>query len=331
VTLATLGNTDLKISSIGLGTWAIGGDWSFGWGAQDDDASIAAIERAIECGINWIDTAPVYGLGHAEIIVAKALKNIGSAKRPLILTKCGMIWDEHKDIGHSLKADSIRAEVETSLRRLEVDVLDLCQIHWPSFPPGSPAHDLEEAWQTLAALVSEGKIRYIGVSNFSVEQLEVVQKIAPLASLQPPYSALMRDVETEILPFCEKNGIGVIVYSPMHNGMLSGRMTRARIDALPASDWRLNVNPAFKEPYLSRNLAFVEILREIGKSHGRSPGEVAIAWTLRLSAVTGAIVGARSAAQVDGFAKAMDFRLGESEIAEIQEHLPSSIGMMSVS
>lgn len=330
MTLSALGNTDLKISSIGLGTWAIGGDWSFGWGPQDDVASVAAIERAIKSGINWIDTAPVYGLGHAERIVAKALKTLGSASRPLVFTKCALIWDEDKNVGHSLKADSIRAEVEASLQRLETDVLDLCQIHWPSFPPGSPALDLEEAWHTLTTLISEGKIRHIGVSNFSVSQLKVVQKIAPITSLQPPYSALMRDVETEILPFCEAQNIGVIVYSPMHNGMLSGSMTRARIDTLPASDWRIKVNPAFKEPYLSRNLAFVEILREIAQRHGRSPGEVAIAWTLRLPSVTGAIVGARKAAQVDGFAKAMDFRLSKSEISEIENHLPPSIGMMSV-
>ena len=330
MTLKNLGNTDFSISPIGLGTWAIGGDWSFGWGPQDDTASIAAIQRALDRGINWIDTAPVYGLGHAEKLVAKVLKALGSARRPFVFTKCGLIWDAEKNVGHSLKADSIRAEVEASLRRLETDVLDLCQIHWPSFPPGSPAPDLEEAWQTLTDLISEGKIRQVGVSNFSLAQLERLQKISPIASHQPPYSALMRAVEGDVLPFCEKQNIGVIVYSPMHNGLLSGKMTRERIDALPASDWRKKVNPAFKEPYLSRNLAFVEILREIGKRHDRSPGEVAIAWTLRLPSVTGAIVGARDAAQVDGFAAAMDFRLNESEIAEIQRHLPKSIGMMSV-
>jgi len=326
---ATLGNTDFKISAIGLGTWAIGGEWAFGWGPQDDAASIAAIVRAVESGINWIDTAPVYGLGHAEKIVAQALKTLGSAQRPLVFTKCALVWDKNKNVGHSLKPDSIRKEVEASLQRLQTDVLDLCQIHWPSFPPGSPAPDLEAAWQTLAALVAEGKIRHIGVSNFSVSELERVQKIAPVTSLQPPYSALMRDVEDEVIPFCEKHNIGVIVYSPMHNGLLSGKMTRERIEALPASDWRKKANPAFKEPLLSRNLAFVEILRDIGKRHERTPGEVAIAWTLRLPAVTGAIVGARNAAQVDGFLSAMDFRLSASEITEIEQQLPASVGMMS--
>ncbi len=325
-----LGKSHLEISPIGLGTWAIGGEWSFGWGPQDDAASIAAIQRAVECGINWIDTAPVYGLGHAEKIVAQALKGLGNAKKPYVFTKCGLVWGGNKNVKHRLKADSIRTEVEDSLKRLETDVLDLVQIHWPAFPPGGAAPHIEEAWQTLADLISEGKIRHIGVSNFSVSELERVQKIAPITSLQPPYSALMREVEDDILPFCEKNGIGVIVYSPMHNGLLSGKMTRARIDALPASDWRKNGNPAFKEPHLSQNLAFVEVLRDIGKRHDRSPGEVAIAWTLRLPSVTGAIVGARNAAQVDGFSAAMDFRLSESEIAEIKHKLPASIGMMSV-
>ncbi|VAX26593.1 Aldo/keto reductase [hydrothermal vent metagenome] len=326
--LTTLGNTALEISPIGLGTWAIGGDWSFGWGAQDDAESIAAIERAVDLGINWIDTAPVYGLGHAEKIVAQALKTLGSARRPLVFTKCGLVWDENKNIGHSLKSDSIRKEVEASLKRLQTEVLDLCQIHWPSFPPGSPSPDLETAWQTLADLITEGKIRHIGVSNFSVEQLERIQKIVPITSLQPPYSPLMRALENDVLPFCEKQNIGVIVYSPMHNGLLSGKMSRERIDTLPDSDWRKKVNPAFREPLLSRNLTFVEILRKIGKHHGRSPGEVAIAWVLRLPAVTGAIVGARNAAQVDGFVKAMNFRLSESEISEIEHQLPDSVNMM---
>jgi len=330
MTLKPLGNSELNITSIGLGSWAIGGDWSFGWGPQDDDQSIAAIRRGLECGINWIDTAPIYGFGHAERIIAQALKGLGSARRPLVFTKCGLVWDEDKNIGHRLKADSIRKEVEASLQRLQTDVLDLCQIHWPSFPPGSPDPDLEEAWATLADLMERGKIRHIGVSNFNVSQLKRVQAIVPVTSLQPPYSMLMRDSEDEILPFCRQHNIGVIVYSPMHNGLLSGTMTRERITALPASDWRVNFNPAFREPHLSRNLELVELLRGIGKRHGRSAGEVAIAWTLRHPGVTGAIVGARQTRQVDGFIGAMDFRLSESEIAEIEAILPESIDMLQL-
>ncbi len=325
-----LGGSALNITPIGLGTWAIGGDWGFGWGPQDDADSIAAIQHAVHSGINWIDTAPVYGLGHAEKIVAQALKTIGSAQRPFLFTKCGLIWDQDKNVKHRLKTDSIRKEVEASLLRLETDVLDLCQIHWPDFPPGGPARDIEEAWTTLSDLVDEGKIRYIGISNFSVEQLQRIQKIAPVISLQPPYSALMRSIEADILPYCEQQNIGVIVYSPMHNGLLSGAMSRERITALPDSDWRKKVNPAFKEPYLTPSLKLVDLLRSIGTQHGRTPGEVAIAWTLRHSAVTGAIVGARNAGQVDGFIGAMHFRLNDPEIAEIEAHLPPSIGMMSV-
>jgi len=330
MTLTPLGNSDLQISSIGLGTWAIGGDGVFGWGPQDDAESIAAIHRSVEQGINWLDTAPIYGMGHSEKVVARALKELGSAHRPLVFTKCSLVWDEEKNVGHSLKGHSIRKEVEVSLQRLDVDVLDLCQIHWASWPPGGPDPDLEEAWTTLADLKAQGKIRHIGVSNFTASQMERVQGITPIASLQPPYSMLMRQIEDEILPFCEENNIGVIAYSPMHNGLLSGRMTRERVAALPPSDWRVQVNPAFREPHLSRSLEFVETLRGIGDRHGRSPGEVAIAWTLRHSAVTGAIVGARNADQVDGFVGAMDFRLSEDEITRIGEELPESISLVKI-
>jgi len=326
----TLGNSDLDITSVGLGTWAIGGDWSFGWGPQEDAQSVAAIRHAVDRGINWIDTAPVYGCGHAETIVARALKEAGSLHRPLVFTKCGLVWDDDKNVSHVLKTDSVRREVDDSLRRLQIDVLDLCQIHWPSFPPGSPAPDIEEAWTALAELVEQGKIRYIGVSNFDVSQLGRVRPIAPVTSLQPPYSMLMRGIEDEILPYCREQGIGVIAYSPMHNGLLSGKMTRQRIAALPETDWRKNVNPAFREPALSRNLELVELLRGIGARHGRSVAEVAVAWTLRDPAVTGAIVGARRPDQVDGFIGAMDFRLGEDDIAEIGEALPESMPMMEV-
>ncbi len=323
-----LGNSELRISSIGLGTWAIGGEDVFGWGPQVDAESVAAIQRAAESGINWIDTAAIYGCGHAERIVGLALQDLGSARRPYVFTKCGLVWDEDGHVAHSLKADSIRAEVEASLERLQLETLDLYQIHWPSHPPGSPDPDIEEGWTTLAELTAQGKVRHIGVSNFSVAQLERAQAIAPITSLQPPYSMLMRQIEDEILPFCEQHGIGVIGYSPLHNGLLSGRMTRERIASLHPTDWRVNFNPAFREPHLSRNLALVEVLRGIGERHGRSPGEVAIAWTLRQSAVTGAIVGARSAGQVDGFIGAMHFRLSESEVSEIGDNLPESVHMM---
>jgi aryl-alcohol dehydrogenase-like predicted oxidoreductase len=328
--LQSLGASDLRITPIGLGTWAIGGEGAFGWGPQEDRESIAAIRRAVECGINWIDTAPIYGFGHSERIVAQALREIGAAEQPYVFTKCGLVWDENKSARHRLKADSVRREVEGSLRRLETDVIDLCQIHWPSFPPGSRAPDIEEGWRTLERLCREGKIRHIGVSNFDVSQLERIQSITPVTSLQPPYSMLMRAIEDDILPFCGRQGIGVIVYSPMHNGMLSGTMTRKRIACMPKTDWRVSVNPAFREPHLSRCLELVEVLRAIGKRRGRQPGEVAIAWTLRKPPVTGAIVGARSAEQVDGFVGAMDYRLSDAEVEEIAAALPESIGMIDV-
>lgn len=301
-----------------------------GWGPQDDVQSLAAIRRGLERGINWIDTAAIYGFGHAEEIVAQALEDMDSAKRPYVFTKCGLVWDADKNFKHHLKADSIRKEVEDSLRRLQVDVLDLYQIHWPTFPPGSPDPDLEEAWTTLAELKEQGRLRAIGVSNFDVAQLKRIQPIAPVASLQPPYSMLMRDIEGEILPYCLEQNIGVIVYSPMHNGLLTGKMTQERIAALPASDWRVNINPAFREPHLSRNLELVEVLRGIGEGHGKSPAEVAVAWTLRHPAVTGAIVGVRRPDQVDGIVGAMDFRLSKSEIVEIERSLPESVTMFEL-
>ena len=328
--LKQLGNSDLNITPIGLGTWAIGGDGAFGWGPQEDAQSIEAIRQAVESGINWIDTAPVYGLGHAEEIVATALQDYNPADRPLVFTKCSLIWDARRKASHSLKADTIRKEIEDILGRLQIERIDLCQVHWPSFPPGSPTDNIEEAWTTLADLVNQGKIRHIGVSNFNVAEMERVRKIAPITSLQPPYSMLMREIETEILPYCLKNNIGVLAYSPMHNGLLSGSMTRERIAALPRTDWRKQVNPAFREPHLSRNLKLVELLKTIGQKHGRTVGEVAIAWTLRHAAVTAAIVGARSASQVDGFIGAMDFRLDKAEIAQIEAHLPDSISMFQL-
>ena len=231
--MKALGNSGMEISAIGLGTWAIGGDGGgFTWGPQDDVKSVAAIRRAVERGINWLDTAPVYGLGHSEVVVAMALAEIPAAERPLVFTKCGLVWDEDGNIAHNIKSDSIRVEVENSLLRLDVDVIDLYQIHWPVFPPGSPAPDIEEAWETLAELKEQGKVRAIGVSNFDAEQMARAEAITPITSLQPPYSALMRQIEDEILPHCLDKNIGVIAYSPMHNGMLTGTMTRERIEQL---------------------------------------------------------------------------------------------------
>lgn len=311
----------MEITPIGFGAWAIGGgDWVFGWGAQDDADSVAAIEHAISSGINWIDTAAVYGLGHSEEIVAKALKNIGSANRPYIFTKCSLVWTEDREVSHNLKADSIRREVEGSLKRLSGETIDLYQIHWPRFSPDLPDDDVEEGWQTLKELKDEGKVREIGVSNFSVAQLERIGRIAPVTSLQPPYSMLRRGIEYEVLPYAKEHNIGVIVYSPMQSGLLTGKMTRERAANLPDDDWRKN-NKEFQEPNLSKNLELADLLGEIGKRHGLTAGVVAIAWTLRNDEVTGAIVGARNPEQIDGIIGAGDFRLSNEEIAEIEAKL----------
>ena len=307
---AKFGNTDMMITRIGFGAWAIGGgNWAFGWGPQDDGEAIAAIHRAIEKGMNWIDTAAVYGLGHSEELVARALK--GMSEKPYIFTKCGLVWDDARKTSQNLKAESIRMECEASLRRLNVDVIDLYQVHWPV------DKDLDEAWEMMEKLRSEGKVRYIGVSNYNVQQLKQSMKIAPVSSLQPPYSLLNREYEKEILPFCKENGIGVIVYSPMGSGLLTGAMTRERIAAMPSDDWRRNSN-YFQEPALTQNLKLVEKLKTIGAKYGRSAGEVAIAWTLQNPAVTAAIVGGRNAGQVEGISKAWDFRLSEEDKSEIK-------------
>jgi aryl-alcohol dehydrogenase-like predicted oxidoreductase len=301
----------MRLTRIGFGAWAIGGgNWQFGWGTQDDNDSIAAIHRALELGVNWIDTAAVYGLGRSEQVVAKALQ--GRANKPYVFTKCSMIWDESREIQRSLKRESVRRELEASLKRLQLDTIDLYQIHWPN-----PEAEIEEGWETLARLREEGKVRYIGVSNFSVPQMERVARIAPITSLQPPYSLLNRAVEKEILPYCQKHGIGVINYSPMQSGLLTGAMTRERIASLPADDWRRN-SAQFKEPNLSRNLELVELLRAIGNAHGCSAGEVAIAWTLHHPAITAAIVGARNAKQIDGVLGAATLRLEPDEIERIE-------------
>jgi aryl-alcohol dehydrogenase-like predicted oxidoreductase len=309
-----LGNSELHITPIGFGAWAIGGGgWAFAWGHQEDQESVEAIERALDLGVNWVDTAAVYGLGHSEEVVAQALK--GRSKHPYIFTKCSLIWDENRQIGNSLKASSIRQEVEASLRRLKVDVIDLYQIHWPN-----PDQEIEEGWTTLAQLQEEGKVRYIGVSNFNVEQMRRAQKIAPITSLQPPYSLVNRKVEAEILPFCQENRIGVINYSPMQSGLLTGAMTAERIAKMPEDDWRRKSNE-FQEPRLSRNLKLVDLLRRIGQRHERSPGEVAIAWTLNHPAITGAIVGGRNGKQVEGVVGAADLQLGQEDLEEINTFL----------
>jgi aryl-alcohol dehydrogenase-like predicted oxidoreductase len=307
-----LGNSDLRITAVGFGAWAIGGSgWEFAWGPQDDRESIAAIREALDAGINWIDTAAVYGLGHSEEVVARALE--GVQERPYVFTKCSMVWNENREIGHSLKADSIRRECEASLRRLKVDAIDLYQIHWPD-----PDDDIEEGWATMAELKKEGKVRYIGVSNFNVAQMERAQAIAPITSLQPRYSLIHRDVEEAVLPFAARENVGVIVYSPMASGLLTGAMTRERIASLPNDDWRRG-HSDFREPNLSQNLELVSRLRSVGSRHGHSPGEAAIAWVLRNPAVTGAIVGARRPDQVRRVVGAADFRLSPREIAEIEK------------
>jgi aryl-alcohol dehydrogenase-like predicted oxidoreductase len=312
--LRTLGNSDLHLTPLGFGAWAIGGgNWEFAWGPQDDNESISAIHRALELGVNWIDTAAIYGLGHSEEVVAKALK--GSSHKPYVFTKCSMRWHDDRSIYRSLKAKSLEEELNASLRRLGVDTIDLYQIHWPN-----PEEEIEEGWAALAKFKEQGKIRNIGVSNFNVDQMKRAQKIAPITSLQPPYSMLRRAIEQEILPFAKANNIGVINYSPMLSGMLTGKMSRERIAAMPQDDWRRRA-PEFNEPRLSRNLRLVELLREIGSGHNLEPGVVAVAWTLHHAAITAAIVGGRSPQQVEGLSPALHFRLSDEEYNRINGFL----------
>jgi len=313
-----LGASDMEISPIGIGAWAMGGGgWQFAWGAQDDAESVDAIHAALDKGINWIDTAAIYGLGHSEEVVARALA--GRRNRPLVFTKCGIVWNEKRENRRTIEPESIRKEVEQSLSRLKLDVIDLYQIHWPE-----PDNLVEAAWTMMAKLQQEGKVRYIGVSNFNVDQMRRAQAIAPITSLQPPYSIISPEIEKEILPYAQANNIGVIVYSPMKSGLLTGAMTRERIAAMPEDDFRKRT-PPFKEPLLSRNLETAELLAAIGKRHGRTAGEVAIAWTLRHPAVTAAIVGMRSAKQVDGVIGAAEFRLSADEIGEIERFRAASV------
>lgn len=310
-----LGKSDLYITPIGLGTWAIGGgDNPYGWGPQDDADSIATIQRAIDLGVNWIDTAAGYGQGHSEEVVGQAVK--GRRDQVIIATKCGIKWKEDgSDIYGHLKADSIRQEVEDSLRRLDVEVIDLYQIHWPM-----PDEDIEEGWGAVADLVKAGKVRYGGVSNFNVEQLKRIQPIHPVTSLQPPYSMLVRDIEDEILPYCGENDIGVIVYSPMQAGLLTGKMTKERVEQFPEDDWRKG-SPLFQEPALSANLEFVEKVRPIAERNGGTVAHLALAWVLRRPEVTGAIAGARRPSQIEETVQAGDWQLSAEDIARIDKHL----------
>lgn len=318
-----LGYTDLHLSTVGLGTWAIGGGgWAYGWGPQDDADSIRTIQRALDLGINWIDTAAVYGLGHSEEIVGKAIR--GRRDQVVIATKCGLVWDEGSTTPYGrLKAWSVRQEVEASLRRLNVDVIDLYQIHWPN-----PEEDIEEAWATIADLVREGKIRYAGVSNFSVEQMKRIQSIHPIASLQPPYNMLRREIEAEILPFCAANDIGVIVYSPMASGMLTEKFSREWAASLPEDDWRKKYSGHLQEPELSANLMLLDGLKAIAARYGRTVSQIAIAWTLRRPEVTGAIVGARRPEQIEQTAPAADWTLPPEVLAEVDDLLTRRAEML---
>lgn len=308
-----LGNSDLFITPVGYGSWAIGGSgWQFAWGKQNDEDSIATIHRALELGVNWIDTAAVYGLGHSEEVVTRALAT-WQGPRPYVFTKCGLRWEADGRPRRQLTADSIQRECEDSLRRLKVEAIDLYQVHWPV----EDTQELEEGWSTMAKLQRQGKVRWIGASNFDVEQLRRAQAIAPVTSLQPPYSLVHPEVDEKILPYCEQEGIGVIVYSPMASGLLTGAMTRERIANLPGDDWRKN-HPDFNEPNLSENLALVDRLRTVGTRHGVAPGAVAVAWTLTNPAVTGAIVGARKRGQVDDVVAAARVRLNLSDLTYLQ-------------
>jgi len=309
---ATLGRAGLEITRVGFGAWAIGGgNWDWGWGDQDDDESVAGIHRALELGVNWIDTAAQYGLGHSEEVVARALE--GVEPRPYVFTKGGQPEGPNRTSFQTLKRDSLLSECEGSLRRLRLDAIDLYQIHWP-IPDG----EVEEGWSALAELKEQGLVRHIGVSNFSVAQLERAEAIAPVETLQPPYSLLDRDVEPDVLPWCEEHDVGVIVYSPMASGMLTGRMTRERIESLPADDWR-SKSDTFREPQLSRNLELVERLKRVADRHGVEPGAVAVAWTLRNPAVSGAITGFRRPAQVGPIVVAASLELSDEDIAELEQ------------
>jgi aryl-alcohol dehydrogenase-like predicted oxidoreductase len=311
-----LGRTDMEITRVGFGAWAIGGGgWAFAWGDQDDDRSLAAMRYAVERGVNWIDTAAVYGLGHSEALVGRLLRDLPVNDRPYVFTKCGLIWDEQdrtavaKRIG---RRDSIRREIEQSLKRLGVERIDLYQVHWPA-EDGTP---IEEYWQTLLDLKREGKARAVGLSNHKVEQLEGAERLGHVDTLQPPFSPIRRDVADAELPWCRAHQTAVIVYSPMQSGLLTGSFSEARAAALPAGDWRSR-SPEFLAPKLQSNLALADALRPVAARHGSSVGAVTVAWTLAVPGVTGAIVGARSPEQVDGWIAAADLALTAADVEEI--------------
>jgi aryl-alcohol dehydrogenase-like predicted oxidoreductase len=305
-----LGRSGPEISTVGFGAWAAGGPWKVGWGPQSDDDSIAAIRRSIELGCNWIDTAAIYGLGHSEEVVGRALQGLDRSS-VIVATKCGRVPDETGTPHSDLRPQSIREQLDDSLRRLQMDYVDLFQIHWPDNETGTT---LEESWATMAALQSEGKTRFLGVSNFNVDQLQRCEAVCHIDSLQPPYSLLRREIEADALPWCLEHGVGVIVYSPMQAGLLSGIFDAGR---LAEDDWRRR-NPFFQEPQLSKNLSFVDRLRPIAERHGKTVGQLAIAWTLAHPAVTAAIVGARRPEQVDQNAGAMGWVLTPDELNEIE-------------
>jgi len=308
-----LGYTDLKLTTVGLGTWAMGGPWQFGWGPQDDGEAVAAILTALEEGINWIDTAPVYGCGHSEELVGKALKQ--TSQKPFIATKCGLLWNGKREKVNCLKSQSIRKECHASLKRIGVEVIDLYQMHRPE-----PEEDIEQAWEEMARLAEEGKVRYIGISNFNVEQIKRVEKIAPVASLQPPYSMLNRGVEDELLGYCAENNIGVVAYSPMQRGLLTGKFSQERLAGLPLDDHRRR-SPDFQEPQFSATLQLVDQLQPIAERNGRTLAQLAISWVLRRSEVTAAIVGARRPDQIAETATASNWTLAQEETQEIEQLL----------
>lgn len=308
-----LGTTDMELTTVGLGTWALGGPWEYGWGPQDDNDAVGAIVEALDQGINWIDTAPAYGLGHAEELVGKALRQ--TSHKPYIATKCGILWNEKKERVLHLKRESVRKECHDSLRRLGVERIDLYQMHWPE-----PEPDIEEAWEEMARLRKEGKVRYIGVSNYSVAQMERVAKIHPIASLQPPYSMLRRDAESELFGHCAKHKIGVVVYSPMQRGLLTGKFDAERLAALAPDDHRIR-SPEFQEPQFSATLELVDGLRRIAERNGRTVAQLAVSWVLRKPEVTAAIVGARRPGQIVETAPASDWNLGKKDIEEVEKLL----------
>jgi aryl-alcohol dehydrogenase-like predicted oxidoreductase len=308
-----LGYSDLKLTTVGFGTWAIGGPWQYGWGPQDDSQATFAILRALQLGVNWIDTAPVYGLGHSEELVGRTLKQ--TSHKPFIATKCSLLWNKKGEKVSCLKAESIRKECHASLKRLGVEVIDLYQMHWPE-----PDEDIEQGWEEMARLADEGKVRYIGVSNFNVEQIERVKKIYPVASLQPPYSMIHREAEEQLLGYCAENNIGVVTYSPIGRGLLTGKFSQQRLAALPLDDHRRR-NADFQEPQFTATLELVDKLRPIAERNGRTLAQLAISWILRRNEVTSAIVGARRPDQIEETAPASDWCLGDEDIEEIEQLL----------